>query len=46
LESRLQQDQSYYNQSCWGQKKEPIFVDGWMVVLKLTPFSKIQEDLQ
>jgi hypothetical protein len=46
LESRLQQDQSYYNQSCRGQNKEPIFVDGWMVMLKLIPSSKIQQDLQ
>jgi hypothetical protein len=46
LESRLQQDQSYYNQSCWGPKKEPIFVDGWMVMLELIPSYKIQQDLQ
>ncbi len=41
----MQQDQFYYNQSCWGQKKEPIFVDGWMVMLEFIT-SKIQQDLQ
>jgi hypothetical protein len=46
LESRLQQDQSYYNQSCQGQNKEPIFVDGWIVMLELIPFYKMQQDLQ